>query len=268
MRNRLHLRRQTGRRRLPSGYSIPKHLSAGGGSTEEKFPGYDPGIAYDYSGNDNHGVLSGAIGLVSDAVFGTSVGFKDASALVTVPHDERLEPAKGTIGLWIKVPELHNADVVSKITFCLVRREPNCSVGIGRSVIGLRITQSGRVHAFIANDDPNAPGPWTFAISSNRIKPNTWHHLAMRWDGSNLYLFIDGRQRAATSYDPVPGAGLSYSNGTPLYFGTATSWGFEPGDKEFIGLIDDVRYYADARKDGQIFADWKARAQELTGPGL
>ena len=54
-------------------------------------------------------------------------------------------------------------------------------------------------------------GIWTFAYSPpNLLTPGAWHHLALRWDGNTVAIFVDGILRGETPYDPVPDTGLSY----------------------------------------------------------
>jgi alpha-tubulin suppressor-like RCC1 family protein len=71
---------------------------------------------------------------------------------------------------------------------------------------------------------------------------------------------MDGVLRDETPYDPVPGIGLSYY-GTPLYglfLGNETVWG-PPYTPEFLGKLDDIRFYGRARTDGEIYSDFISR---------
>jgi hypothetical protein len=225
-------------------------------------------IAHDASGLAYDGTLAGAVAFGSDALLGQAADFTGPDGRIAVPHTADLEPEKGTIEAWIKVAQLDNWDVVAKTTDCRVRTDPSCATPTGISVIGLRIQADGGVNAFVANDDPSTPGaPWRFAQSGpGLIVPGTWHHLAMRWDGSEIAVFVDGVERDAEPYDPVPGSGLSYHNGSPFYLGVATAWAVR-GSHEFIGQIDDVRYYARARPDVEIHADFVTQGQKPAKPG-
>lgn len=164
----------------------------------------------------------------------------------------------------MNLAESKNADVVSKRTHRAVRRE----VDAGISVIGLRVTEDGGVHALIGNDDPAAPGPWTTAVApAGSVTPGRRHHLAMRWDGAALAVFVDGELLGSEPYDPVPGKGLSYSGENPFLLGFPTAWGPVPSDKEYLGLLDDVRFYGRARPDVEIFTDYKSRGHKPAKPG-
>lgn len=219
--------------------------------------------ASDSSGLGNHGDLTGGAAFIAGGFVGGAVSLPTGDAGASAPHSETLEPATGTIQVWVNLAEAKNADVVSKRTDRSVRRE----IDAGISVIGLRVTESGEVHALIANDDPSAPGPWTTAAApAGSVTPGRWHHLAMRWDGAELAVFVDGEVRDSQPYDPVPGSGLSYAGENPFLMGFPTSWGPVPGDKEYLGLLDDVRFYGRARTDVEIFTDYRSGGHKPAKP--
>jgi hypothetical protein len=169
-------------------------------------------------------------------------------------YSSSFEPVTGTIEIWVKIANPQNADIVRKITNLKVRTN---EAGAW-SVYGLRIRTDGSVHANVCNDDPTIPSPWTPVFSPpDLITLGEWHHLAMRWDGSTVAVFVDGILYDSKPYDPVPGSGLSYSGHHALRLGAATQWDPTwPGDKEFIGQLDDFRFYAHARSDVEIFTDY------------
>lgn len=208
----------------------------------------------DSSGYGNDGVLGGAF--TNDAVLGSAVEFSHPYHEVHI-YSSSFEPVTGTIEIWVKIPYLQNADIVRKITTMRVRS--NIVPEHAQSAYGSRIRIDGSAHAMVYNDDPTTPNiPTRAAISPpNLVTPGKWHHLAMRWDGSTVAVFIDGILQDAAPYDPVPGLGLSYSGHHHLRLGAATQWAPTfPGDKELIGQLDDFRFYAHARSDNEIFTDY------------
>lgn len=223
-------------------------------------------VAFDSSGLGNDGGLSGGVSFTSDALLGSALDFTSADGALMVPHDLSLEPAVGTIQVWIKVAELQNSDIIYMGTTCKVRTDENCVDPTGISVIGLRITEQGSAYAFVANDDPTTPeAPWRLAVSPfGLIRTDKWHHLAMRWDGKTLDIFVDGVLRDSEPYDPVPGQGLSYHGASPLYFGVRTAWDIIPVD--FIGQLDDIRFYGHARRDIEIFTDFITKGHKPGKP--
>jgi hypothetical protein len=209
----------------------------------------------DGSGLNNNGRLSGAVGFNRDARFGTVLDFTGPDGSVIIPHSPSLEPATGTIEIWVKVAEPQDAAIVMKVTSRWVRtNRPS-----GGSVIGLRIQTNGALQGFVGNNDPSTPdGPWRFSVSSsNLVTLGEWHHLVMRWDGSTVAVFVDGVLQSATPYVPVPGTGLSYADGSDLGVGVATTWATPP-PHEFIGQLADFRYYGRACSDAEILADFVA----------
>ena len=66
------------------------------------------------------------------------------------------------------------------------------------------------------------------AISSNVLTVNTWHHIALVGDGTNLKLYCDGTQVLSTSQPSWTSANR------PLYIGAG-------GDNAMTGYIDDLR---------------------------
>lgn len=102
--------------------------------------------------------------------------------------------------------------------------------------------------------------PWASAFSPpNLITPGKWHHLAMRWDGNTVAVFVDGVRRAETLYMAVPGTGLLYSGETPLQLAAPAV--LDVGEVKFVGQLDDARFYARGRRDVEIFTDYVTKGK-------
>jgi len=243
----------------PASWAHPGHHGSGlvGWWT---FDDGNAALATDSSGLGNDGVLGGGAVPTTDAVRGKALDFTDDDAQVTIPFDPSLQPATGTIEVWVKVDTPQNSDIFVAVSDCAIRTDPTCANVIGISVIGLRIQADGGAHAFIADD--HAPDdPWAFATApAGLITLGRWHHLAMRWDGAKLALFVDGFLRDTTSYDAIPGSGLSYHGDSDMYLGVGTA-SFLPEPHEFIGQMDDVRFYSRARSWVDIFTDYVTRGR-------
>ncbi len=223
------------------------------------------GTAADSSGLGNDGMLASAAGFTTDSLLGNAVDITGTSGGILVPHDASLEPAEGTIQAWFKVAALQDADLFGKVSFCRVRTDPTCTGTTGFSVIGLRLRADGGIVTFVANDDPVLfPALWTVLnTTAGLYTANTWHHVAIRWDGTTFALFVDGVLQQQASYDPVPGLGLSYSGPSPFFFGFPTAG---PHGGEFIGQIDDARFYGRARADVEIFSDYVTMGHKPAKP--
>jgi hypothetical protein len=105
-------------------------------------------------------------------------------------------------------------------------------------------------------------GPVGSAVYANYTGPlqtNRWYQLAASYDGTNLKLYLDGRQVALNVVPRVP-----IGNSSPLYFGYNDVAGFA---YHLTGQLEEVRLWNHARSDAQITANRNAR---LTGaePGL
>ena len=75
------------------------------------------------------------------------------------------------------------------------------------------------------------------ALSGGTINTNTWHHIALTWDGSNYRLFVDGTvvQTQASSTAP-------YSSNDPLQIGSSKSGASGAQDGFYQGYIQDARF--------------------------
>ena len=71
-----------------------------------------------------------------------------------------------------------------------------------------------------------AAGTWTL---------DTWHHIAMTWDGTTVHLYLDGDDMGIIIYG-TPEDPLS----TAAVIG---SWSLDPTDENWCGILDDVRLY-------------------------
>lgn len=70
---------------------------------------------------------------------------------------------------------------------------------------------------------------------TSRIKYNEWQHIALTWDGKNVFLYYNGKVEASGSFDMQ----LQQTNGS-IYIG-AYKWVFPRA--AFVGNIDNVRIY-------------------------
>ena len=89
-------------------------------------------------------------------------------------------------------------------------------------------------------------GGWTeINTSSSVLNLNTWHHVAVTYDGSKMRLYVDG--------DPVDSSSTNISFGnsstTPLSIGYHTSTG-----RHWDGRIDEVRLWNVVRSEAEINA--------------
>jgi hypothetical protein len=213
-------------------------------------------VANDSSGLGNNGLLVGSASFTSDPQMGGVLQINDFAGAMVVPHSASLEPAEGTILVWVKPTKGQTSELVSKNTTFLVRQ----GKFYGAYAYLLRITKYGSAVAMVTNDDPAAEYPWIYLEGSRgRIKAGQWTHVAMRWNGSTVSLFMDGKLVATRPYTPVPESGLSYGGNTELKVGAAI-WDFGDGWLEFSGQLSDLRLYGRDLSESEISAIYASKA--------
>ena len=213
-------------------------------------------LAADSGGLNNNGLVVGSAYFTTDPQMGEVLEIAGPSGAMLIPHNASLEPPTGTIMIWVKPSRVQVSEIVSKNTSRLVRRGQD----YGMYAYDLRITKAGAAVAIITNDDPAAQYAWTILEGpKGKVKAHQWTHLAMRWDGNNLSLFVDGKQVASKPYLAVPGSGLSYGGNFDLKVGAAI-WDFGDGWLEYSGDLSDLRFYGRPLTDAEIFGLYALKA--------
>jgi len=206
--------------------------------------------ALDSSTMGNVGVLAGSASFVTnDAQKGSALNIYGPSGEVDYPVTKTVEPGVGTVMIWVKPSTVQLADVVRLDTNIL----SSCKVSGTFYAYDLRISNKGNAIAIIANDDPKTCGKSPQIVvqgPGNQIKANQWAHMAIRWDGSTVSLFVNGKSAGSSSYTP-DATGLSYDNTNALKVGAAI-WDFNTGYLEYAGNLSDLRVYDRALSDTEI----------------
>ena len=206
--------------------------------------------ANDSSSTGIKGMLMGSTSFITgDPQKGSVLNIYGPSGEVDYPFTNAFQPAIGTLMVWVNPSAMQLSDVVRMDTNLLV----NCKTVGTFYAYNLRITSKGNAVAILANDNPKncKKSPQTVLQSpANQVKANQWTHLAMRWDGSTLSLFANGKSVGSTSYYP-DSTGLSYDSTSPLKVGAAV-WDFNNGYLEYAGNLSDLRLYNRALTDTEI----------------
>jgi hypothetical protein len=226
-----------------------------------KFDEGSGATAYDDSRLGHHGALHGGCSFTKDGLRGGAIDFACLDGYISVSHSSNLEPATGTIQVWVKPALLQNADILFKTSNVL---QQTGAMGTYGGVYGLQIKADGGAVAYVLNDDPATPGaPWRFAYApAGSIQAAKWHHLAMRWDGTRLSIFVDGLLKGQAPYKAIPGIGLSYGGASEFVIGQGT-YSSDQAAHEFLGKLDELRFYNYARTNEQISSDWHQRATNM-----
>ena len=93
-------------------------------------------------------------------------------------------------------------------------------------------------------------GVWqTAAVSSAALEVNKWSHLACVYNGSNIYVYVNGVQRGSQGQS----GNITSVNSTAVNIGRDSA-----GSGYFSGSIDEVKVYPYARTATQIQQDYNA----------
>jgi len=212
---------------VPAGYVAYFPFSEGSGSTTT-----------DISSNGHVGTLSGTYMWTPDVrtTNSTSIFVTDASSpsgMALVPSSDSLKlTAAGTISCWVKIRNANgNAGLVHKgIT------------SASDESYSLQFASDGRSLAMAVTD---GYGTMRYATSSSQLNVGQWYHVAGTWDGSKIYVYINGVQLgSANTY----GATARTNNSALVIGAQATSSTKYP----FDGEIDDVIIYNTALTSAQI----------------
>jgi hypothetical protein len=133
--------------------------------------------ATDLSEIENHGEITDAE-WTADGKNGGALVFDGASSLIEVPHHDSLSPGGDelTIEAWFKpisFPAGHPP---------IARKGSVAESGWGFD------TPGGKIRGFVYT----APGAAAVTQGATPMKLDTWHHLAMVYDGDEVRIYLDG----------------------------------------------------------------------------
>ena len=133
--------------------------------------------ATDLSEFENHGEITDAE-WTEDGKNGGALVFNGASALIEVPHHDSLVPGGDelTIEAWFKPASFPAGHPV------IARKGSVAESGWGFD------TPGGKIRGFVYT----APGAAAVANGTTPMKVDTWHHLAMVYDGEEIRIYLDG----------------------------------------------------------------------------
>ncbi len=187
-------------------------------------------VATDSSGYGYDGTLGGAAarglghtgsGLETDGVSGhVDLGGLD-------PFSDQL-----TIMMWVKADDfgVYDARLVSKSTSASEQDHYWMLSTFSNERLRFRLKAGGSTSTLVAN--------------SGSLIAGQWHHVAATYDGSSMKLFLDGAEVGSGAKsgiidtDPAVSAWIGSNPGSPA--------------QVFDGVIDDVKFFADALDAAQI----------------
>ena len=153
-----------------------------------------------------------------------------------VPDNPKLKPTDAmTVSLWV-YPEQQNTD---KTKYYIVKRGNKSGWGIRDYHINGKIEFFVRINNSWPTAGVSRPSDWY----------GHWHHIAARYDGSNVTITLDD-----ISTNSVAANGVITTSDQPLYIGY--DWyghnGASGAGEPFKGYIDEVKIFDKALSDTQI----------------
>lgn len=182
--------------------------------------------ANDTSGNNNTGSATNTTWKsTKDCKQGACLSFTSSSSSYVTTSTDPGTMTSGTYSLWVK-PSTLNAGM-------------GWIDSAGTAGNGFDIFQwTGNILYFRAGNQSS--------VSISDWNPNTWYHLALVWNGTNYYGYVNGKQ---------------VTSGTQSGSRTGQiSIGRVDGGYYFTGLIDHVKIYNYARTPAQIAYDYNRGA--------
>ena len=202
------------------------HFDEGNGTT-----------AHDVDGG-NHGTLGGGeAAKVPTWSFGCGLLFDGADDLLKVPDSDALDLAgdKLTIAAWVQPHSSQVGPLVKKI---------NPTHGYR-----INITATGDLRFVLRRNGQNK-----IVTSTTTVPLNKWTHVAARYDGAQMRIFINGTLDTATT--AATNANTPIATTAPVLIGGDSSrHHFIGGDSSrhhFHGHLDDVSIYNRALSDSEI----------------
>ncbi len=184
------------------------------------------GICPDNSASKSNGKVYGAAQV--EGIKGSALGCNGIDNYLEIADADALNPAGAfSISLFVK-PEPVEAGLA------------------GRNILGKPGTNYLGSYGIFSNKDGTAvifmisAGKESFQISG-KVSPYNWHHLALVYDGSDLYGYIDGKNVGKKSV-----SGSMDLNKDPLRIGGGLK------KRSFRGAIDEVKIYGRALSQEEI----------------
>jgi hypothetical protein len=189
-------------------------------------------VIYDETGNNNDGTINGATW--TTGLFGNALSFDGINDYVALPSSSLNNLPEGTVEVWIK------RDRMGEITETIIdKTETYVKNYFFYAIVNDKIYSTLDLGAY---NDPVA----RFLFGNSEISSQTWHYIAITWDGKNVNMYVDGSLDASHSYTlSVPDSARSVSIGMNDPFSGYSGFPFK-------GIIDEIRISNRARTAQEI----------------
>lgn len=214
----------------PAPQPVPRHCGVSEAGVLLCIDFEDPSLAQlaiDGSPHHNNAVAANVASI--ERLPGEKAASLSSTSTLLVPESAMLDVPKLTLEMWIR---------------------PAAEPGKGKSVglfdnpgqYAMRFENKRRVRCGLTDDDDSAH-------SAASVPMNMWSHVACRFDGNNLRIYINGQLSECATFDGTikPGGLPGAAIGSRLIAGPL------PLHRDpFIGAVDNVRIYNSALPDDQI----------------
>ena len=198
-----------------------------------KFDQDDTQHVHDHSGSDFHGQFRGDACIVSDPDRGAVLSLDGKGDFVDCGQDCQFNLTETiSICVWIK-PRILNKKHQSLV-----------SNGDRGWILNRQAYSNGmQIAGYGINSSVNPGSYWGHLPTQTEMTDGRWHHLVGVYDGTHLMLYVDGKLDAKAQ-----ASGRIRSNDWPVFIGESS----EQVNREWDGLIDDVRIYSYALSESEI----------------
>lgn len=201
-------------------------------------------LAYDETGVNN-GTVIGAVNNEGNGTVGMGYYFDGADDYIDVPNSASVNPIDAmTLSVWIRIPEYQDW------------RRILTKGGSGYELYMLGLSSSNGIYFSLDNG-----GGQTYIDGATDIPLNKWAHVVGAWNGSTMYVYLNGVQQSETQ--PFSGP-LTATTGT-FKIGRSTAEGVP---FLFKGSMDEIRIYNHSLSAAEILdlyqmgsthiADWSS----------
>ncbi|MCI0587797.1 MAG: PKD domain-containing protein [Planctomycetes bacterium] len=190
---------------------------------------------------DDLGCLDGPVPFATGRV---GQAFDFVGGILRIPNRSTLESQQFTIEAWVFARSTgSHTDEIGPIIVSKDRAFETPTISYSLAGPGITGRFRASVGLAVSMTDPAVWSEHTFAL-------NTFHHVAMSWDGSELRLYVNG----------CPEGTLPVGPSTVLYGGTEVGVGRHPlfGARTFDGLIDEVSFFDRALSAVEIQSIYEA----------
>lgn len=128
---------------------------------------------------------------------------------------------------------------------------PIFSVGNG-SISDIEVYAQANTNSIVIVHDR---GEATFGGYTYTIPPaDTWYHLAVTYDGTNIKVYYDGVQQSITNSSFSPTGALTKTAGLTMKIGKIANTAFGASGGHFLGQIDEVRVWNSVKSEADLLA--------------